>query len=207
LRFEIFLQAKLSIDLLPWHQDLGIKTHNALDNLGSLVVPILAFALLIVILLLSIITKYSCPRRISKLISTKKVESCTWNPLLWFVISCSVPLSIACYLEIQKPVEGENLAWAVGNIALLMVCVVLPVALFLSWVTPKDKFGEHAYFLRYGFMVKKLRMNSWPARLYRTIFILRRLVLLLIGFLMIDYPQFQMFIICATNLASLIYVG
>lgn len=156
LRFDLFEQAKLSFDILPQHQDLGYKTHNAVENIGSLIVPLLVLFMMLFVLTVAFLLKVFCIHKVKKKIDLKVLERYTWFPLLWFIVACFVPLSIACWLQIKDPVftqKSEQFAMFPAAIIIVLLGVVLPLALLATWILPGRVFLKESVNRRLGYMV------------------------------------------------------
>lgn len=78
------------------HRDLGITSHNSLDNLGCLSAIVAAFCVLITLyvptLLISCIACKGKNKRINGF------GWALWSSMAFFVVACFIPLAIASYL-------------------------------------------------------------------------------------------------------------
>ena len=90
---------------------------------------------------------------------------------------------------------------------LILLFVMLPVMLLMVWLVRALILDNPTFYSLFGFLYFNVR-NERRHRAYHSAFIMRKLILLLVGFHMSSSPPiFQIVFILAVNLASITYIG
>ena len=138
-------------------------------------------------------------------------ESMFYAEILVILLEAHIEICLAGAIMMQVP-ERHNqdnnlLMWSLGGIFLLMTTVLFPVLFIWLLMKKLSYLKTQNYLKRFGVLTDGIKIHSkWHAVFY-FFFILRRIVYVLVYFLLSNYPTFQIQIISFCNLAQLIYLG
>jgi len=208
LMIDVDSQAKLRQEIILPAQDLGITSHNSLQNLGNVFHLELVYSLTLIQLVFFGACMFFSPKYKEK--ADKLQKKLFFSQILQIMVGGFIPLSISVFLNLSQPLEttfGERFGTLVTWISASLLCVLLPLALLMILVVPKSWLESPGFKQRWGTLYGNVRIESRLQRSYRHIFLLRRLAVLVIGFFMFKNPSLQMIAINLMNIAYTVFLG
>jgi hypothetical protein len=128
-------------------------------------------------------------------------------PILIIVIEGFMDLSISGYVQLLSPLyttRGEMMGSYLGYILVFLCFIVVPSSIIWTLIQSKDTFEDPDFKAMWGSCYGGITLrNNWT-RAYHFVFILRRFIFILMGFL-VKEPVFQFIILMVLNYFMTIY--
>jgi len=111
--------------------------------------------------------------------------------LLKILISGCIPITIAIYFQFKEPLDttfGEKFGYFTGKLFFGFEYVFFPFILIWILTVPKEVLVEPKFKTMWGALYPNIHLDSIGQRLYIHLFVIRRVLLLVIGLLAYGEP-------------------
>jgi hypothetical protein len=183
-----------SKDILDQTRDLGYDSHNTVLNMGSLgIYSFLYFAKVLFVLIP--IKLFLMLTGIGNKIFEKLCAYLFFSELLEIIMDGYFEIIIASILGHRDTSESTTSGQEASNylgIYLMVVCCAIPVVCLWVAMESNEYLRSPAFQKRWGLLVNDVRFHkNLGNKFYSFIFIMRRMFLVAVAFLLTDYPTFQ----------------
>jgi len=130
--------------------------------------------------------------------------------LLKILISGFIPISIAIYFQLKEPLDttwGESFGFFTGRMFFVFEYVFFPFILIWILTVAKEDLLDPKFKSIWGALYANIHIDNIGQRMYVHVFIIRRLLLLIIGLKAYGKPPLQLVAINIMNIAVIIYIG